>query len=64
MGSHDAGKKVANKKCHILVDAVGYLLGAAVQAGDIRDRFVAGLFLDKKARILCIFIERIPADTG
>jgi putative transposase len=43
----DAGKKVAGRKRHILVDTIGLVLLVVVHAGSIQDRDGAKLVLEK-----------------
>jgi transposase len=61
---YDAGKKIKDKKRHILVDTLGLLLSAAVHCADIQDRDGAALVLDPGTRALFPFIIRIFADAG
>ena len=42
---YDAGKKVAGRKRHIVVDTMGLLLAVVVHAADIQDRNGAKLVL-------------------
>ena len=42
---YDAGKKVAGRKRHILVDTIGLILIAVVHAGNLQDRDGAKLVL-------------------
>lgn len=42
---YDAGKKIAGKKRHILVDTLGLLLHAIVHPADVQDRDGGGLVL-------------------
>jgi transposase len=60
----DAGKKVTGRKRHLLVDTLGLLLNVVVHRADVQDRDGARLVLDRRARRLFPFIERIFADAG
>ena len=61
---YDAGKKVAGRKRHVLVDTLGLLLNVVVHPANIQDRDGAALVLDPRTRSLFPFIERIFADAG
>ena len=58
------GKKITGRKRHILVDTLGLLLSVAVHAANIQDRDGGALVLDRRARRLFPFIERIYGDGG
>ena len=60
----DAGKKIAGRKRHILVDTLGLLLSVAVYPANIQDRDGVALVLDRRTRRLFPFIERINGDGG
>src|SRR5262245_26037677 len=60
----DAGKKIAGRKRHILVDTLGLLLSVAVHAANIQDRDGVALVLDRRTRRLFPLIERIYGDGG
>lgn len=46
MRGYDAGKKVAGRKRHILVDTLGLILLACVHPADVQDRAGARLLLE------------------
>jgi hypothetical protein len=54
----DAGKKISDRKRHILVDTLGLLLSVAVHAANIQDRDGMMLVLDRRTGRLFPFIER------
>ena len=57
------GKKVTGRKRHILVDALGHLLGVSILPADIQDRDGArGLLRGVRRRFP--FIDRIFADAA
>jgi hypothetical protein len=60
---YDAGKKVAGRKRHILVDRLGPLLSVVVHPARVQDRDGAAAVL-RQARRQFPFIERIFADAG
>lgn len=61
---YDAGKKVAGRKRHIVVDTVGNLLAVVVHAANIQDRDGARLVLTKLTASTQAAIKRIWADGG
>lgn len=44
---YDAGKKINGRKCHILVDVEGRIIGAVVHEGNIQDRDGEKIILEK-----------------
>lgn len=61
---YDAGKNVAGRKRHILVDTIGNLLEVVVHAADIQDRDGAKLLLRKLNSAVWDRLEKIWADGG
>ena len=59
----DGGKKVKGRKRHILVDAIGNLLGVVVHAANIHDT-KAGIIVVDKALKTYPTIKAISADAG
>ena len=59
----DAGKKIKDKKRHILVDTQGFLLHAIVHAADIQDRY-GGVLLMSTLFGLHPFPLKLYADSG
>jgi transposase len=60
---YDAGKKVAGKKRHILVDTLGLLLHAIVHPADIQDRD-GGVLLLSTLFGMYPFLVKLFADAG
>src|SRR5690348_13086217 len=60
---YDAGKKVAGKKRHILVDTLGLLLHAIVHPADIQDRD-GGVVLLSTLFGMYPFLVKLFADAG
>jgi hypothetical protein len=60
---YDAGKKIKDKKRHILVDTLGLMLNVVVHPADVQDRD-GGLLVLQAVRKLFPFVERIFADGG
>jgi putative transposase len=61
---YDAGKKVAGRKRHILVDTIGNLLEVVVHAADIQDHDGAKLLVQKLNAAVWNRLEKIWADGG
>ena len=65
---YDAGKKVAGRKRHVLVDCLGLVLVAVVHAAGIQDyegaRAVLGHVRNKFRRLRCLWAESIYERTG
>ena len=59
---YDAGKKVAGRKRHLLVDTLGLILVVVVHAANIQDRDGAKVVIDK-ARLFG-WLRVIFADGG
>lgn len=53
-GGFDAGKKVMGRKCHIVVDTLGLLVGLVIHAADIQDR-------DGAPEVLKAILKRWPS---
>ena len=60
---YDAGKKVKGKKRHILVDALGLLLGAVVHPADVQDRD-GGVLLLSSLFGVHPFLKKLFADSA
>lgn len=61
---YDAGKKVAGRKRHIVVDTLGNLLEVVVHAANIQDRDGAMLVLYKLAPAVKSHLHKLWADGG
>lgn len=63
ISGYDAGKKIKVRKCHIVVDMLGFMVGLMVHSADIQDRDGANAVL-KTIRNHRPLLRHIFADGG